>query len=298
MGNLFSWFSSPVMENSCSEFSTPWREMSWSEREDTLEELRTFTSGNPNVGRLRILLNGPVGAGKSSFINSINNIFQGRPTIFAEADATGGKSFTKKYKTCFIENTDMPGSTYSFAFNDVMGLEGDHGVCTSDIINAMKGHIKEGYKFNPSSPLSQDDSYWYVSPSLEDQAHCLVTVVEANKIAIMNDDTARKLREIRLAANDLDIPHVVVVTKVDEFCPLVKEDLKRVYKCKLLKEKMEQLSSKVGIPMNRILSVKDYHEENILQDNVDELLLNALSQIVDYANEYVKRLAPRNQQSL
>ncbi|KAJ8366892.1 hypothetical protein AAFF_G00338440 [Aldrovandia affinis] len=102
-----------------------------------------------------------------------------------------------------MENPDMPGSTYSFAFNDVMGLEGDHGVCTSDIINAMKGHIKEGYKFNPSSPLSQDDSYWYVSPSLEDQVHCLVTVVEVNKIAIMNDDTARKLREIRLAANDL-----------------------------------------------------------------------------------------------
>ncbi|KAJ8366891.1 hypothetical protein AAFF_G00338430 [Aldrovandia affinis] len=94
------------------------------------------------------------------------------------------------------------------------------------------------------------------------------------------------------------IPHVVVVTKVDELCPLVKEDLKRVYKCKLLKEKMEELSSKVGIPMNRILSVKDYHEENKLQDDVDELLLNTLSQIVDYANEYVKRLAPRNQQSL
>ncbi|KAJ8387378.1 hypothetical protein AAFF_G00157550 [Aldrovandia affinis] len=282
------------MGSSCSEFWTPWREMSWSDREETLEELRTFTSGNPNVGKLRILLNGPVGAGKSSFINSINNIFQGRSTTSALADGIGGGSFTKKYKTHLIKNPNMPGSTYSFAFNDVMGLEGDQGVCTSDIINAMKGHVKEGYKFNPSAPLSQDDSYWYNdSPSLEDQVHCLVTVVDANKIAIMKDEMVKKLREIRLAASNLGkywIPHVVVITKVDEFCPLVKEDLKRVYKCKFLKEKMDQFSAKVGIPLNCILPVKNYHNVIDLQDDMDELLLKALRQIVNYANDYVKSL--------
>ncbi|KAJ8350986.1 hypothetical protein AAFF_G00168200, partial [Aldrovandia affinis] len=171
-----------------------------SDRDGTLAELRKFKSGNPNVGKLRILLNGPVGVGKSSFINSINNIFQGRITSLAEADGTGGKSFTKIYRTYVIRNPDMPSS---FTFSDVMGLEGDHGVHTSDIINAMKGHVKEGYKFNPISPSSHGDSYWYGSPSLEDKVHCLVTVVDANKIAIMNDDTVRKLREIRLAASDL-----------------------------------------------------------------------------------------------
>ncbi|KAJ8366890.1 hypothetical protein AAFF_G00338420 [Aldrovandia affinis] len=250
--------------------------MSWSERDGTLAKLRTFKSGNPNVGRLRILLNGPVGAGKSSFINSINNIFQERVTILAEADASGGDSFTKEYKTHLIENPNMPGSTYSFAFNDVMGLEGDQGVCTSDIINAMKGHVREGYKFNHISALSQDDSRWYNnSPSLQDQVHCLLTVVDANKIAIMNNETFKKLREIRLAASDLGIPHMVVVTKVDELCPLVKEDLKRVYKCKLLKEKMEQFSAKVGIPVSFILPVKNYHDEINLQNDVDELLLES-----------------------
>ncbi|KAJ8367661.1 hypothetical protein AAFF_G00313910 [Aldrovandia affinis] len=290
------------MGSSCSEFSTPWREMSWSERDGTLEKLRTFTSGNPDVGKLRILLNGPVGVGKSSFINSINNIFQGRSTTSALADGIGGKSFTKKYTTYFTDDPSMPGSTYSFAFTDVMGLEGDQGVCTSDIINAMKGHVKEGYEFNPRAPLSKDDSYWYNnSPSLEDQAHCLVTVVDANKIAIMSDETFRKLREIRLAASKLGkywIPQVVVVTKVDELCPLVKEDLKRVYKCKLLKEKMDQFSAKVGIPVNCILPVKDYHNEIDLKKDMDELLLKALRQIVNYANDYVKSPSYRNQQSL
>ncbi|KAJ8387381.1 hypothetical protein AAFF_G00157580 [Aldrovandia affinis] len=185
----------------------------------------------------------------------------------------------------------MPGSTYSFAFNDVMGLEGDQGVCTSDIINAMKGHVKEGYKFNPVSALSQDDSYWYnESPSLEDQVHCLVTVVDANKIAIMKDETVKKLREIRLAASDLGIPQVVVVTKVDMLCPLVKEDVKRVYKCKFLKEKMEQFSAKVGIPVSFILPVKNYHDEIDLQNDMDELLLKALRQIVDFADDYVMSL--------
>ncbi|KAJ8367662.1 hypothetical protein AAFF_G00313920 [Aldrovandia affinis] len=49
-----------------------------------------------------------------------------------------------------------------------------------------------------------DDSYWYNdNPRLEDQVHCLVTVVDANKIVIVNDEMVKKLREIRLAASKL-----------------------------------------------------------------------------------------------
>ena len=57
--------------------------------------LRNFELNDPDVGHLRCLLHGPVGAGKSSFINSVNNVFQGRTTSGALVAAASGTSFTK-----------------------------------------------------------------------------------------------------------------------------------------------------------------------------------------------------------
>lgn len=51
------------------------------------------------VKHLRILLHGPVGAGKSSLINSVNSVLQGKVTGRALTDAVNvkaGQSFTKQ----------------------------------------------------------------------------------------------------------------------------------------------------------------------------------------------------------
>ena len=54
--------------------------------------LGEFTPSNPEAQRLRFLLNGPVGAGKSSIVNSINTVFQGCMKI--EACVAGEKTET------------------------------------------------------------------------------------------------------------------------------------------------------------------------------------------------------------
>ena len=59
-------------------------------------ELREFHLLNPDLQHLRILLQSLVGAGKSSFINSINSVFQGRACTGALAAESSGASFTKK----------------------------------------------------------------------------------------------------------------------------------------------------------------------------------------------------------
>ncbi|KAG7477862.1 hypothetical protein MATL_G00074070 [Megalops atlanticus] len=197
-----------------------------------------------------------------------------------------GDSFTKTHKTYFIEDQSA-GSKYAFAFNDTVGLEESGGVNKQDILLVLKGHVRDGYKFNSESPLSEDDPYYNNSPSLEDKVHCLVTVLATDKLSFMPKELISKLRDIRLEASDMGIPQVVLLTRVDEACELVKKDVRNVYTSKYIKQQIEKCSALLGTPMNCILPVKNYHNEPELINDLDELLLKALKHIINFANDYV-----------
>ncbi|KAL0977772.1 hypothetical protein UPYG_G00161000 [Umbra pygmaea] len=273
------------------EFDKAWREISWSKNDkDTMvDELKNIKLFDPEVGQLRCLLLGQVGAGKSSFINSVKNVFEGRNVHGALVAAGCGTTFTKIYKTHYIRNGT---SRLPFAFNDVMGLEaGDgHGAHPDDIINALKGHLPEGFKFNPSSALTDESEEYNKNPSLSDKVHCLVYVIPADKVSIMSQDVINKMKSIRDKASQLEIPQVIVMTMPDKACNLVGRDLKKMYTSKAIKQKMQMCSNELGIPMNCILPVKNYHEETHLDNDMDILILNALTQIMNYANDYLWNL--------
>lgn len=69
----------------------------YSDRQNILTTIKNFQPGNPEVDTLKILLHGPVGAGKSSFFNSLDNALQGRITTRAQAHSVQtDRSFTVK----------------------------------------------------------------------------------------------------------------------------------------------------------------------------------------------------------
>uniref|UniRef100_A0A673YW95 Interferon-induced protein 44-like n=1 Tax=Salmo trutta TaxID=8032 RepID=A0A673YW95_SALTR len=271
-------------------FDKEWRITPWGQKEVILQKLKDYVPGNPDIKSIRVFLHGPVGAGKSSLINFINSVFQGHITSIALADsAIAAESFTIKYQTHKIEK-GKHGIYYPIVFNDVMGLEesSGKGVHKDDIINALKGHVKEGHKFNPMSPLSEKDHGYIKIPSSEDRVHCLVSVMPADKMAFLGKHVIQKMRDIRLAAFALaGIPQMVVLTRVDEACPSVRKDVKNIYLSKYIKEKC---SAKLGVPVNCILPVKNYHEEIDLNEDMDVLLLRALRQMVDFADDFIKNI--------
>uniref|UniRef100_A0AAY3ZZ47 G domain-containing protein n=1 Tax=Denticeps clupeoides TaxID=299321 RepID=A0AAY3ZZ47_9TELE len=238
----------------------------------------------PEVERLRILLYGPAGSGKSSFITSVANIFKGQPTSEALADAVcAGTSFTTKVrKSCTVSGNS---EILPFVFNDVMGLEGEEskGVHPDDIINILKGHIKDNYEFQ-KHPLGDNGLYYNRSPSLSDKVHCLVCVLPADQISFIRDDVTKKMREIRERAS---IPQAVMVTKVDYACPVVKSDLSKIYHSMTIKEK--ECSNKLGVTMNYIFPVKNYHEEKDVVPEIDVLILDALLKTVHLANDFLNK---------
>ncbi|CAB1342294.1 unnamed protein product, partial [Coregonus sp. 'balchen'] len=139
------------------------------------------------------------------------------------------------YKTHNIEN-EKTGSNLPFVFNDVIGLEkgSGKGVHEDDIIKALKGHVKEGYKFNMNYPLSEEDNGYKKSPSSSDRAHCLVSPIPADTFTLMDDDVIKKMRAIRLVASDMGFPQVVILTHVDMACPMGNKNLRNGYKSKYI----------------------------------------------------------------
>ncbi|KAF4086775.1 hypothetical protein AMELA_G00088240 [Ameiurus melas] len=278
-------------EISCSSHVTvelvEWRKMDLNQ-ESMFNTLKTFTICN-KVPELHFLLYGPIGAGKSSTINTIRTIFEGRQFVNCLAATGSHTSHTQYYERFSFENEE---GSFPFAFNDIMGVEeNETGVHAQDIISALKGHMKEGYKFNYKSSLATDKHYYNQNPSLSDQMHCLVYVIPADKISLMDNDFIKQLKSVRETASSMGMPQGVFMTRVDEACPMVNKDLKNIYKSKKIRDKMQECSNVVGVPVNCIFPVLNYHEQTHLNDDINCLMLDALTKIIHWANDYVVKMS-------
>ncbi|XP_055029107.2 interferon-induced protein 44-like isoform X1 [Misgurnus anguillicaudatus] len=290
-------------EGETPEFQTPWRDVTWGNpsKVSLISGINQIQPSITNLKCLRVIMVGPPGSGKSSFINSVNNAFQGRITSNAMSDSCGGgKSFTtEQYRECKMKtgNTKLP-----IVFSDVMGLEAEDkkGYHPDDIIQAINGNIKYGYEFNPEKPISPEDPYYNKDPDLSDEVYCLVYVLAADKIRLAHDDIFKKLRNIRLkVCKTFGLPQVVVMTNVDQVCPVVKNNIWKVYHSKKIKEKMELCSSSLGVPMCHIFPVKNYHEEIVSNEYMDILILQAFTQIMQLAKDNVEiRLEKKDSQNV
>ncbi|XP_055021142.1 interferon-induced protein 44-like isoform X1 [Boleophthalmus pectinirostris] len=277
------------------ELEKPWRPMVWlSDRR--LELMDTVSSYKPlcsSVSKVRVLLMGPVGAGKSSFFNSINSVFKGHVTIQAMAGSSA-TSVTTQFRTYSVK-AGREGKPLPIILCDTMGLEDSTGagLDIDDITSILKGHMPNCYQFNASAPLHSETHGYRSSPELKDKIHCLVFVLDGCKISIMPDKLEAKLAAVRRKANLLGIPQLALVTKVDEACPIVKEDLTSVYKSPYIKDLLQEASARLGLPLSCVLPLKNYSEELELELPVDILVLSALQQILRFADTYFEELDDR-----
>ncbi|KAA8584732.1 hypothetical protein FQN60_008517, partial [Etheostoma spectabile] len=240
--------------------------------------------------QLRILLYGSVGAGKSSFINSVTSVIKGQMSKRAGTANVSGSSYTKKYTTYRIQK-DGQNTFHPVVLSDTMGMECSTNrrrkVYVKDMKRAMKGHVRDGYTFNPECKILKDDQRYIPAPTANDRAHVLVCVVDARTVSQMSEKAIETLQDIRDEASDLNIPQVAILTKIDMICPEIKKDLRNVYKSKILKRKMEEFSAEVGIPVDCIFPVKNYHDDNTFNNDADTLILSALKNFINYGDEFI-----------
>ncbi|TDH06456.1 hypothetical protein EPR50_G00113580 [Perca flavescens] len=264
------------------------RRLEYSSLRDNVRDLqyvKEYKPGNKDIKHVRILLYGPDGAGKSSFIKSVCSVIQGRVTTDA---LTSDKSYNGTYETFKIRKEGNSETFCHFVFNDVMDLKDGDGICVDDIKLTLKGHVKEGYQFKPSSPLSPEDPDYNCCPSADDKVHVLVCVLSADS-AVITDSVLKKMADIREAASELGIPQMAIGTYIDSACPETKKDLKNVYKSQQLKQKVKDFSAAVGVPENYIFPVKNYSDETHINDDVNTLILSALRQMISLGDNFIEK---------
>ncbi|XP_047229804.1 interferon-induced protein 44-like [Girardinichthys multiradiatus] len=199
------------------ELEKPWRTVIWEsgKRNELMESIKTYKPTVSSVSQARVLLIGQVGAGKSSFFNSINSVFRGHVTSQA-ISGSSSTSLTTQFRTYSLK-AGREGKPLPIILCDTMGLEDskEAGIDVDDISSILKGHMPDCYQFNPAAPLHAESHGYNKSPDLKDKIHCVAYVIDACKVSIMPAKLEEKLEAIRRKVNLLGIPQLVLLTKVD-----------------------------------------------------------------------------------
>ncbi|XP_023649522.1 interferon-induced protein 44-like [Paramormyrops kingsleyae] len=263
----------------------PWRTVEWnhSTKINIMQYLKDYKPTIDSVPRARILLIGAVGAGKSSFFNSINSIFRGNITSQANAGYQE-TSLTLQYRIYQVK-AGRGGQPLAFLLCDTMGLEPapNRGVDTEDIVGILKGYIPDEYKFNPMQPF-QAQAF---NTLAKDRIHCVVYVMDSTSPGLLHPETKKKVDEIRKKINHENVPVMALLTKVDKVCPHVEKDLKNVYYSCHIRDLIKKASGCLGIAESNVLPVKNYSSETELNDTSDILLLSAMKQMLNFSDNYI-----------
>lgn len=233
----------------------------------------------------KILMIGPVGAGKSSFYNTIDSVFRGRITSRA-----GSGSAEQSLTTTYTQYTVTSGAALNFRLCDTRGLEETMGIDVLECNYLLDGHVPNYYKFNPTSPINSKTAGFKSDPSNNDRIHCTVFVLDSTTLDVLSTKIVEKMKGFRGLMNDKGIPQVLVLTKVDTLCKEVEKDVSCVFRSQTVQEAVEKASQLLGLPRANVLPVKNYESETEPDENIDILALLALRKMLYCVEDFLFNL--------
>lgn len=259
-------------------------------REEFLSTLRAYRPYADLVSEIRILLVGPVGSGKSSFVNSVKSIFQGRLTRQAIV-GSDESSITKQYRVYSIKD-GKSGDTLPFVLGDSMGLEvGDEeGLCIDDIPHILKGYVPDRYQFDPRKPIKPKHFTYAGSPPLKDRIHCVAFVLNINSVDTLSDKMVAKLKKIRKDVVDCGIGCVALLTNVSDYDEVLDDNFVNMAESTTSLRQVQNVQNMLNIPIANILMVSNYASERRLEPLKDVLIFAALGQMLRAADDALEDL--------
>lgn len=86
----------------------------------------------------------------------------------------------------------------------------------------------------------------------------------------------------------VDIPLLVLVTKIDKVCSDVDKDVEEVFFSSAVKKTVDKVSDVIAIPRSHVLPVKNYEKERTLQNNLSILAMEALKQALLFCQDFLE----------
>lgn len=255
-----------------------------------LSTLRAYRPYADLVSEVRILLVGPVGSGKSSFVNSVKSSFQGRLTRQAIV-GSDESSITKQYKVYSIKD-EKSEETLPFMLCDSMGLEEgeEAGLCTDDIPHILKGCVPDRYQFDPREPIKLKHFAYAASPPLKDRIHCVAFVLDINSVDTLSDKMVAKLKKIRKDVVDCGVGCVALLTNVSDYDEVLDDNLVNMTESMTSLNQVQNVQNMLNIPVANILMVSNYASERMLEPLKDVLIFAALQQMLRAADDALENL--------
>ncbi|XP_062610577.1 interferon-induced protein 44-like [Saccostrea cucullata] len=267
----------------------PWRESpEWNTEtcqklNQSLIDYKPMTETNVTTGN--ILLIGQIGAGKSSFFNSVNSIFRGKITSKASS-GNFEHSVTTAYRKYKIKDFSS-GKFLNFRLCDTRGLEEEFAMDVQEISFLLDGNIPDRYQFNPMVPFTSETPGYIKDPDLQDKIHCVAFVVDSSTVDVMPDKVRKQMKDLQVKLNQRNLPQVVLLTKLDKICPEVEEDIKNTFSSSAVSDAVVRVAEIMGLPRGHVLPVKNYESETKLKTGVDILVMEALQQCLDFADDFM-----------
>ncbi|XP_052679954.1 interferon-induced protein 44-like [Crassostrea angulata] len=269
---------------------SPWRDSpDWSSQ--TFQELKEFVANyNPleemKIPEVNILLIGQVGAGKSSFLNTINSIFKGEMSSRA---CTGGaeNSLTKRFEKFRIRDPSTK-KYLRFRICDTRGVEEDVSIKIENVGFILDGNIPNHYMFEVDSTVSKKILGFVKEPTVKDRIHVVVFVLDGSTLDVLSEGVVSKLKDIKSVVVDRGIPHLVFLTKIDKVCKLVEKDVSKTYKSSNIEDVIDEAAATIAIPRSQVLPVKNYEKETILNMDINILALTALKKSLVFADDFLE----------
>ncbi|XP_045177399.2 interferon-induced protein 44-like isoform X2 [Mercenaria mercenaria] len=270
-----------------------WREMEGGWDKQDMEELKNeMDSWSPphRVGlkSANILFLGPVGAGKSSFFNTIASIFRGHVTGQAVC-GSAEQSITSKYQMYRVRGSALA-KPMKFKLCDTRGIEENQGIDGTELNYLLEGNVPNGYQFNPSTPISPDISGFISSPTLNQKIHCVCFIIDGSTATVMSERMLEKIKSLQTKVRQKGISQVVLVTKIDKVCSHVEEDVFTVFQSVAIQELVDKVSDIFGVPRSHVLPVKNFEKEIFLRNDVSILALLSLRQILRATEDFMFNL--------
>ncbi|KAK6183194.1 hypothetical protein SNE40_010721 [Patella caerulea] len=264
--------------------TVPWR----ADRNENLATLKKLIEDytpleDVGVRQARILLIGSVGAGKSSYFNTINSVFRGHVTGQANTGSAEA-SLTTMFRIYQIRSGSTP---LKLRLCDTRGLEDTEGIDPGDLSAMLDGHMPDRYTFLPSSPISSGSLGYIKTPTINEKIHCIAFVIDSGSVDVMNESVLSKFKQIQKLANQRSIPQVILLSKVDEIGVEVENNLTNVLYSSRVAYVVDQVAQLIGLPRGHVLPVKNYEKETELNETVDRFALLSLQQMLRFADDYM-----------